>query len=264
MPSGYAHYRFGAQVIPSMSADVRSPVLRHRALFDMGLHGPDFLFFHSFFKKTALFHLGSAYHEKSGRDFFTSACAHVKQHPSEARTAYLYGLLAHYCLDAVCHPFIYEKTDGTGLDHSELETEFDRFLLAMDGIKKPHETSISASLKLKREEFGVVAGFYPEITAKEAAACIRSMALSQQLLTLPTAAGHGAVVAFTKLAGGNTNGKVMTVAPNPRCAHLDSRLLELYQQALARFPALLEQLNHHMAYGEPFGADFKSNFNRGC
>ena len=43
----------------------------------------------------------------------------------------------------------------------------------------------------------------------------------------------------------------------------DRTLLELYEQALARFPQLLEQLSRHMAYGEPFGDDFKTNFDRG-
>ena len=59
MPSSYAHYRFGTQIIPMMPADVRGPILRQRALFDMGLHGPDFLFFHHFVKKTPLYRLGN-------------------------------------------------------------------------------------------------------------------------------------------------------------------------------------------------------------
>ena len=263
MPSGYAHYRFGTQIISLMPADVRGPILRHRALFDMGLHGPDFLFFHHFIKKTPLYQLGSVYHEKSGRDFFTEVCSHVKSHPSEAAFAYLHGLLAHYCLDSRCHPFVYAMTDDTDLDHSELETEFDRYLMQLDGIKKPHETNICRHLKLSKAEYEVVSGFFPEISTKDAAQCIRNMALAQQLLTIPTAAGHGAVVKFTQFAGGNTSGMVMTVGPNPKCDHLDKKLLELYEQALVKFPELLEQLNHHMAYGEPFGADFQANFNRG-
>jgi len=263
MPSGYAHHRFGTQIIPLMPADVRGPIVRHRVLFDMGLHGPDFLFFHHFVKKTPLFHLGSVYHEKSGRDFFEQCCAHVKQHPSEAAFAYLHGLLAHYCLDTQCHPFVYAMTDDTGVNHAELETEFDRYLMQLDGIKKPHEVSSIRHLKLSKNEFSVVAGFFPEISAKDAALCIRNMVLARQLLTLPTTAGHSAVVKFTQIAGGNTAGQVMTIGPNPKCDHLDGKLLALYEQALAKFPDLLEQLNHHMAYGEPLGEDFKANFNRG-
>ena len=87
MPSGYAHYRFGKQVIAQMPADIRGAVLRHRALFDIGLHGPDFLFFHHFLKKTPTYQLGSDYHQISGRAFFEKCCAHVKAHPDEAVSA---------------------------------------------------------------------------------------------------------------------------------------------------------------------------------
>ena len=55
----------------------------------------------------------------------------------------------------------------------------------------------------------------------------------------------------------------MTIGPDPTCDHLDGKLLELYLRAVDRFPDLLEQLRHHMDYGEPFGDDFKSNFDRG-
>lgn len=263
MPSSYAHYRFGTQVLPTMPADVRGPILRHRTLFDMGLHGPDFLFFHDLFKATPLHRLGSVYHEKSGRSLFAQFCAHLRQHPSEAAFAYLHGLLAHYCLDSHCHPLVYAVTDDTDLGHNELETEFDRYLLTLDGYKKPHETNLSRRMKLQKDEYAIVAAFFPEITEKDAALCIRNMALAQQLLTIPTPVGHAAVVKFTALAGSKTSGKVMTVGPNPKCAHLDKKLLELYEQALAKFPAYLEQLNAHMAYGEPFGDEFSVNFNRG-
>lgn len=261
MPSGYAHHRFGTQVIPLMPADVRGPILRNRALFNMGLHGPDFLFFHHFLKKTPLFRLGSAYHSQSGKAFFTRFCAHFREDPSEEAFAYLHGVLAHYCLDCGCHPFVYSMTDDTDLGHGELETEFDRYLMTLDGIKKPHETNINRHLGLKKEEYSLIAGFYPEVSEKDAAACIRNMALAQQLLTIPYA--HGAIVKFTQLAGGNTAGKVMTIGPNPTCSHLNENLLELYEKALAKFPDYLEQLNHHMSYGEPFGDDFAVNFDRG-
>lgn len=263
MPSSYAHHRFGTQIIPMMPADVRGPILRHRSLFDVGLHGPDFLFFHHFLKVTPVFRLGSYYHEQRGDVFFSLCCEHLRQHPSEAAFAYLHGLLAHYCLDSQCHPFVYDMTDGTGLGHGELESEFDRYLMTLDGIAKPHETNISRHVKLKNSDFDVIAEFYPDVSIKEITRCIRNMALAMKLLTIPTAPGHAAVTAFTKMAGKVPAGKVMTIGPNPKCDHLDAKLLALYEQALEKFPAYLEQLNHHMAYGEPFSDDFKVNFNRG-
>ena len=261
MPSAYAHYRFGTQILPLMPADVRGPVLRHRALFDMGLHGPDFLFFHHYIRQTPLYRLGNACHENSGRAFFTDACIRLRRLPSEPAFSYLQGLLAHYCLDRACHPFVYAMTDDADLDHAEMETEFDRYLMAMDGIKKPHETNICRHMKLKKEDFSVVAGFYQGLSEADAALCIRNMILARRLLTLPRA--HGAIVKFTQLAGGNTAGQVMTVGPNPNCSHLNGRLLELYENALSKFPELLQQMSQHLAYGEAFGDDFAANFNRG-
>ena len=263
MPSSYAHYRFGTQIIALMPADVRGPILRHRALFDMGLQGPDFLFYHNFIKATPLRQLGTAYHEKSGRDFFTQACAHLRQCPSEAGLAYLHGLLAHYCLDSACHPFVYGITNSEDAGHCQLETEFDRFLLELDGYKKPHTVNLSSHIRLQKDDYAAVAAFYPELSAADAALCIRHMTLALRLLTIPTKAGHGMVVKVTQLAGGNAPGMAMTVCPNPKWSHLDGKLLELYEQAMAGFPAHLEQLGSHMAYGAPFGDAFNVNFNRG-
>lgn len=263
MPSSYTHHRFGTQIISLMPADIRGPILRHRALFHMGLQGPDFLFYHNFIKKTSLFRLGSVYHERSGEFFFTQVCAHQRQAPSEAGFAYLHGLLAHYCLDSICHPFVYSMTDDTNLNHSELESEFDRYLIELDGYKKPHEINICRYMKLQKEDYAVISGFYPELSAEDVSLCIRNMSMALRLLTLPTAVGHQAVVAFTHFAGGNTAGMVMSIGPNSKCDHLNSKMLELYNLALARYPEFLEQLNAHMSYGESFGDLFSRNFNRG-
>lgn len=263
MPYTYAHHRFGTLIIPMMPADVRGPILRNRAMFDMGLHGPDFLFFHQYLKTTPLFRLGTAYHDQSGKEFFTRACAHLQQHPSEAAFAYLHGLLGHYCLDSQCHPFVYSMTDGTGLGHGEMETEFDRFLLTLDGCKKPHEVNSTRQIKLKKKDYSIISGFYPDVSEKDLTTCIQKMMLSQTLLTIPTAPGHLVVEKVAGMISKTVAGKVMSVGPNPRCDHLNSKMLELYDQALAKYPACLEQLSAHMAYGEPLGELFVSNFNRG-
>ena len=128
------------------------------------------------------------------------------------------------------------------------------------GGKKPHESNICRHIRLKQPQFTVVSQFYPEISPKNAAQCILNMAFAQQLLTIPHA--HGAIVAFTQLAGGNTAGKVMTVGPNPKCNRLNGKLLDLYEKAIAKFPSLQEQMNRHIAYNEPFGDGFAANFDR--
>ena len=39
MPTTYAHYKFGKEVISALPRPLRSTVENHRELFDIGLHG---------------------------------------------------------------------------------------------------------------------------------------------------------------------------------------------------------------------------------
>ncbi len=41
MPTTYAHYKFGKEVISALPRPLRSTVENHRELFDIGLHGHD-------------------------------------------------------------------------------------------------------------------------------------------------------------------------------------------------------------------------------
>ena len=41
MPSTYAHRRFGADVLARLPEELRDKIEPYRALYDLGLHGPD-------------------------------------------------------------------------------------------------------------------------------------------------------------------------------------------------------------------------------
>ena len=76
MPANYAHYRFGAQLLPKLPPEVRRPVGRFRQLYDMGLHGPDILFFQSLLPGGKP---RDKFHAQTGKAFFERVChtAHV-------------------------------------------------------------------------------------------------------------------------------------------------------------------------------------------
>ena len=46
MPTTYTHYRFGKEVISALPRPLQGAIENHRELFDIGLHGPDILFYH--------------------------------------------------------------------------------------------------------------------------------------------------------------------------------------------------------------------------
>ena len=69
MPSTYAHRRFGADVLQQLPAALQDQIGKNRALFDVGLHGPDLLFYYHAAKSNPVSALGNAMHEQPGRVF---------------------------------------------------------------------------------------------------------------------------------------------------------------------------------------------------
>ena len=179
MPANYAHYRFGKQLLSGMSPNDRRSIQRFRRLYDMGLHGPDIFFYYNPLIKTATGQLGGLFHAQSGQEFFARVCA---QAGSEAGRVYLLGLLGHYCLDSLCHPYVEKKEADGSARHVELESEFDRYLLESDGVVLPHTYDSSAHMRLTRGECVTVALFYPPATPANVNTCVRNMARATRFL----------------------------------------------------------------------------------
>ena len=259
MPSTYAHYRMGCRALEHLAPDVASCIRRHRHLYDLGVHGPDFLYFHDPVRKDRLYQLASDTHAAPGRDFFLPAIRQLRLDPDEAALAYVYGVLAHFALDSLCHPFINEKALEGPVGHMEMETEFDRFLLEQDGIAKPWTQSLTGHIYIKDPaDADRIARFYPHLDGKSVRKCIRNYHFLVDFCTAHrgprrTLIGSGV---FTGMA----NEMMMTVRPNLRCEALTPEIYARYQQAEALYPRLMEQLQANFAHGAPLGAEFDRSF----
>ena len=69
MPSTYAHRRFGADVLALLPDGLRQTLEQHRELYDMGLHGPDLMFYYKALQTNPVNRLGNAMHEEKGEVF---------------------------------------------------------------------------------------------------------------------------------------------------------------------------------------------------
>ncbi len=257
MPGTYAHYRFGAQLLPGLRPEVRRVVKRHRALYDMGLHGPDIFFYHNIFHQTPQVKMGYQLHRVSGATVFTRAAKRLRLEPSEPGLAYLYGLLTHYCLDSHCHPLVHEHTDQGEIGHIQLETEFDRFFLETDGKKPPSTYDCSGHMVLTAEECGVIAGFYPGVTAWDVSKCVTTLRAVTKLLATPGVQLRRGAKALLK---GSFGSYLMYDEADPACAHLDGALTECYHRAEAAFPAMEKQITDYLTCGVPLGREFEPVF----
>ena len=257
MPSHYAHYRFGAKVIPLLPPQAQRSVRLFRRLYDVGLHGADIFFYHNIFVKDKVVALGSKYHGLTGEEFFTPICKHLRLEPNEAALAYLYGLLTHYCLDSTIHPFVREKTDDGAIGHIELETEFDRYLLQQDGKRQPNTYDCSPHMKLTAGECATVAKFY-STTPAAVDASVRGMASTVKFVAMPNSNFRRMV---EKTVRGKLRQNFMGRTPNKNCAHLNEPMEALYDRALEKFPAMVDALTAHMSHNAPLGELFQDTFN---
>lgn len=62
MPSTYAHRVFGERVLHRCPQSLASAIREHRQLYDIGLHGPDVLFYYHVLKNCAVNAKGYAMH----------------------------------------------------------------------------------------------------------------------------------------------------------------------------------------------------------
>ncbi len=254
MPSQYAHYRFGKQAFQSLPQEAKQCIQRFRRLYEMGQQGPDIFFYFNPLWKTAAGELGHSFHTQTGQEFFTQACA---QATSEAARAYLFGVLGHYCLDSLSHPFVNRVVSSGEAGHVPLEKEFDRYLMATDKLPQPHTQDLSDRIKLTRGECVTVASMYAPATAGNVHQSVRFMAFALRFLS------HKDREKREKLLRRINPKLVEHMIPDEpveEFARMDSELLVRYKWAMEKYPDMVSQLIAHMNGGEPLGEDFSGTF----
>lgn len=135
MPSYYAHFQFGKNVIRKMPGELKSIINEDIDSIDsfiVGLQGPDPLYFHNPFLFTSLNREAGQIHHASGLDFFTPACIYLKGNKTDQGISYIFGCIAHYVLDSTCHPIIIEHQKKEGISHRMVEREFDDYVMKMN------------------------------------------------------------------------------------------------------------------------------------
>lgn len=178
MPSTYAHYRFGKMVLANLSDKQQQCINNHRELFDIGLHGPDILFYYQPLKKHPINQFGYATHEKPALPFFEKARTIIQ---NEADLAYIYGFICHFALDAKCHPYVEKEVSTTPHSHTKIEVEFDRCLLLKDHIA-PLSYHMTKHIHPSNKNAQVISQFFDVTSPKDINKALRGMNFYAHLL----------------------------------------------------------------------------------
>ncbi len=263
MPSDYTHLHFGEKIINVLPESFSHAAKEYPELFEIGLQGPDILFFYHPLKKCSVNQTGYAMHEISAKEFFFPAQEILKSVPNRsAALAYLSGFLGHYALDTTCHGYIENKIAVSGLTHSEIEKEFDRYLMELDRIKGT-ELNSSASIVASKRNAKVITDFFPTISADIIQKSLQSMRILTDMLS-----GKGLrrpIVTLALKVSGQYQKLHDMLRPRkqvPGSEDSDLRLEKLMEKALYRYEKFALEYEAFLQGGE-FPAELDATFGPG-
>lgn len=252
MPGVYAHYRFGRQVLSNLSPKQKQCVTRFRRLYDMGLYGGDIFHYFNPLMETETGKLEEIYHSQSGVAFFSHA---LEQTTTEGAKAYLYGVLAHYCLDSLCKAYLQRQKEA-GANLAALDADFDSYLLTIDGLELPYD--LSQHMVLTRGECVTVSHFYPPATAAQTHAAIRHMTHFYRLLARKNQKRVRRILSL--LPKSDLKYRAFPAELPYVARATDQELMARYSRAAKLYPQLLEELTRAMEEGTALGGIFKPTF----
>ena len=233
MPSTYAHYRMGREVGDRLHGTEGELVARYRELFNIGLHGPDILFYYGALGSNPVNAVGFGLHEKSGVSYFENARRSILQSQNpEAARAYAYGVLCHFALDVTCHPYVEEKIRRSGISHTEIEVEFDRKLMLLDG-RDPVSHVLTDHIHPRPQWEEMIAPFYPGVTPRQVEKALHSMIFLNKLLLAKNPVKREIIYGVLRLTGNyqEMHGLIVNPGGNPACRDSNDKLYTLYCQA---------------------------------
>ena len=262
MPTTYAHYRFGQDVLRRLSTGPEKPILRRKELFDCGLHGPDLLFYYKALSKNPVNTLGNEMHSQSARAFFEPAGRVIAAKPHQnSHLAYVYGFICHFALDRCCHAFINAYTEESGVSHLGIEAEFDRYLMEKDGLD-PLRQLLTGHVVPSDFNAEIIADFYPELDRQQVLDAMKGFVFYLNQLVAPPGLKRKALMTALKAAGqSGLQDLFIPETPHPACAASNERLEQLYAQALEEAVKLICEFRDSAAGLCPWNELYDFNFN---
>lgn len=261
MPSAYTHYRFGDEMLRRLPEKLRRRIEPHRALYDIGVHGPDILFYFHPLKKTEIRKSGSDMHKRPGREFFAHAAEIIRplQGVDRARAlAYVYGFITHFSLDSACHTYVEQRVRATGVTHTEIEVEFDRRLMAKDGCPQrcPVEHIVANDVCAD-----TIWPFYAGVEQKDILHSLKSMRIYGRILDVRQK--WAKAILKKVLAAVDSKGELpgwMATGHNSACDETVEGLLARWPAGVARAEMLMQEFEDVLNEKAPLNGAYDATF----
>lgn len=262
MPAVYAHRRFGGEVLAVCeNRTARAAIQRFPALYQIGLQGPDLLFYYNPLGSNQYKDAGNAMHDAPAAPFFEAAARQVNGLPQgQAVLSYLLGFVCHFALDSECHSYVEYEIQRTGHGHIAIETALEGALMEADGVDWTTHNP-AGYIVVNEVTARTIARVLPA-GPKEIRTSLSNMKLVNRLLMPSCGPKNYLTQRFLQLAGqwDTLGGLLIYALDRPAYARGCARLEQLAEGAVPVALALMDSLCDHIATGAPLSERFNRTY----
>lgn len=261
MPATYTHGEYGKMVLERLDEKTSALIQKYRSLYDIGLSGPDILFFYQPLKSNPIKKIGYDMHDLPARDFFMKARTWISESENpEAALVYILGFINHFVLDSECHPLVNQAEKELGVSHSEIESELDGLLMRENGLDHVR-TSVCEHIQAKREDARIIAPFF-EVSEDQIMEALKTLKLFLNLFVAPSELKRKFIFYVMKKTGmyDHYHGLVFNREPNPKTILLCNELRKHMDIAVEASAALIAEYQRTLETGEALDKRYDRNF----
>lgn len=259
MPASYTHYDFGQAVYKKLSKELKGKISENKEAYDIGLNGPDILFYYKPLSKNPINIFGHEMHTQEAYRFFNDAKKHIVE--QEEGLPYILGFICHFILDSNCHPYIEEAMQDSGISHGEIEAELDGRIMRRNNLN-PQAVNAGAHIIPDKNNAKLIARFYEEISQEEIYKSLKSVRFYNKLLMCENSFKRKVIKgSLSKVKGCQSfSHMIINVVPNPKCKGIIDKLLMLYDKSIDEAVQRIEEYYMNLNSDAPISERFNRNF----
>lgn len=261
MPTTYAHDLFGKMVYHRLDPEIQEKIKKYQTTYQIGLHGPDILFYVRPFHKNRFNQMAHRLHREEAAGFFERGRELYQKTGNEEILVYLLGFICHFMLDSTCHPYISEYMKKTGARHDEIETEFDRALMVRTG-KDPFHYQPGSVIRIEKNGVDAISEVMEGMSHKD---IVRALMGSKFYTRLPICDSEkkrkiklaiARILFMYRLA----DGRIIRGKPKDICLESTQHLTQLFRQAVPEAAAMINEYYKQRNGSDRLNVRFDRNY----
>ena len=261
MPTTYTHDLFGKMVYHRLDSEIQEKIKKYQTTYQIGLHGPDILFYVRPFHKNRFNQMAHRLHREEAAGFFERGRELYQKTGNEEILVYLLGFICHFMLDSTCHPYISEYMKKTGARHDEIETEFDRALMIRTG-KDPFHYQPGSVIRIEKNGVDAISEVMEGMSHKD---IVRALMGSKFYTRLPICDSEkkrkiklavARILFMYRLA----DGRIIRGEPKDICLESTQHLTQLFLQTVPEAAAMINEYYKQRNGSDRLNVRFDRNY----